>query len=97
MVSELSPVTLRNFPNPGARTTIEYALSEGGAVSLEVFDVQGRRVERRSLGVRPAGDGQVEFDGAGRPAGLYLYRIEVTDPQTGALRATRQGRMVILN
>ncbi len=97
VVSELAPVTLRNFPNPGARTTIEYALSEGGAVSLEVFDVQGRRVERRSLGVRPAGDGQVEFDGAGRPAGLYLYRIEVTDPQTGALRATRQGRMVILN
>lgn len=94
---ELPAVRLRNFPNPGSRTTIEYSLAEGGAVSLEVFDVQGRRVERRDLGVRAAGDGLVEFDGAGRAAGLYLYRLEVTDPASGALRATRQGRMVILN
>ncbi len=87
---------LRSHPNPGAKTTIEYALAQGGAVSLEVYDVQGRLVERRSLGVRPAGSGQVEFDGAGRAAGMYLYHVQVADPTTGALRPVGSGRMIIL-
>lgn len=88
---------LRSHPNPGTKTTIEYTLEQGGAVSLEVYDVQGRLVERRSLGVRPAGGGQVEFDGGGRTAGIYLYRVQVADPTTGALRSVGGGRMIILD
>ena len=88
---------LRSHPNPGTKTTIEYTLAQGGAVSLEVYDVQGRLVERRALGARPAGNGQVEFDGAGRSAGMYLYRVQVTDPTTGALRSVGSGRMIILD
>lgn len=87
---------LRSHPNPGTKTTVEYTLAQGGAVSFEVYDVQGRLVERRSLGVRPAGSGQVEFDGAGRPAGMYLYQVQVADPTTGALRPVGSGRMIII-
>jgi hypothetical protein len=88
---------LRSHPNPGTKTTIEYTLAQGGVASLDVFDVQGRLVERRALGMRPAGGGQVEFDGAGRAAGIYLYRVQVADPTTGALRPVGSGRVIILD
>jgi hypothetical protein len=88
---------LRSRPNPGTKTTIEYTLAQGGVVSLEVYDVQGRLVEHRSLGVRPAGSGQVEFDGAGRSAGMYLYQVQVADPTTGALHPVGSGRVIILD
>jgi len=88
---------LRNYPNPGSRTTIAYSLAEPGAALLEVYDVQGRLVERRPLGLQPAGDGRIEFDGSDRPAGIYLYRLQVTDPASGAVRSTRGGRMIIVN
>lgn len=88
---------LRSHPNPATKTTIDYSLAQAGAVSLEVYDVQGRLVERRALGAQPAGSGQAEFDGVGRAAGLYLYRVQVADPTTGALRPVGSGRVVILN
>ncbi len=87
---------LRSRPNPAAKTTIDYTLAQGGVIELEVYDVQGRRIERTSGGLQPAGDGQIEFDGAGRPAGIYLYRVSVTDPTTGALQPVGTGRMIIL-
>jgi hypothetical protein len=88
---------LQSHPNPGTRTTIEYMLAQGGAVSLEVYDAQGRLVERRSLGAQPAGSGQIEFDGRGRPAGIYLYQVQVVDPTTGTTRPVGNGRMIILD
>lgn len=90
-------LVLRSYPNPGARTTIEYALAQSASVTLEIFDVQGRRIERRALGLQPAGPGQVEVDSAKRPAGIYLYRLEVSDPVSGAVQSSRYGRMVVLN
>jgi hypothetical protein len=67
---------LGNFPNPAPRSTVRFALPEPSAVSFEVFDVTGRLVTRRELGVLPAGERDVFFDGSTRPAGMYLYRTE---------------------
>lgn len=88
---------LRNYPNPGVRTTIEYSLAQPGFVTMDVFDVAGRLVEHRSLGSRPAGPAQTEFDGAELPGGVYLYRLQVSDPGTREIRDTQQGRMIIVN
>jgi hypothetical protein len=88
---------LHNFPNPAPRTTLQYLLRQSGAVTLDVFDIQGRRIESRPLGLRPPGVGQVDFSGSGRPNGIYLYQIRVTDPASGSVYSTQNGRMVIVN
>jgi hypothetical protein len=84
------------FPLPGLRPSIRYALARQSAVLLRVFDVSGRVVETRRLGVQPAGPASVDFDGSRHSAGVYMYRLDIEDPQTGALRKTLAGRMVVL-
>jgi hypothetical protein len=71
------------FPNPpGGGTTLAWDLARGGAVSVEVFTVSGRRVWRSDLGGRSEGPGSLFWDGrdaGGRPAaaGVYLALVRV--------------------
>jgi hypothetical protein len=71
----------QNAPNPFNPTTrIPFELSRGGRVSLEVYDVAGRRVRRVLDGTFPAGSHAAEWDGrddSGQPAssGVYFYRM----------------------
>jgi hypothetical protein len=72
----------QNYPNPfNPTTTIAYTLSEQGYVSLDVFDLLGRRVRTLINGFELAGHYQCTFDareGFGRAisSGLYLYRLQ---------------------
>jgi hypothetical protein len=87
-----------NAPNPFRSTTmIRYALDRPGEVSLEVFDLAGRRVARDALGMQPAGSRQHAFTAKGLGTGLYLYRIRVAEPGTGAVRSTRSGKMMLVD
>ena len=73
-------VLLGNRPNPFRRTTsIRFALPSATATRLEVFDLQGRVVATRDLGMLAAGEQSVSFDGAGLTPGLYLYRLRMGD------------------
>jgi hypothetical protein len=65
-------------------------------VTLEVFDVGGRLVERRDLGLQHAGVREASLDGRGHGAGVYLYRIKALDPANGTLRAALNGKAVLL-
>ncbi len=76
------------YPNPFVRsTTLGYVLPEPGHVTLEVFDVLGRRVARLVDDPRPAGRHEVLWDAAGLSSGTYLVR----------LRANEQGATVKLS
>ena len=72
---------LQNQPNPFTSTTdVRIGLPANGDVSLEVFDVGGRRVRTQSLMQQPAGWQRVRFDGRndrGQPltSGVYFYRV----------------------
>ena len=46
-----------------------------GTVGLEVYDIGGRRVSHRDLGLREAGSQQALFNARGMPSGLYFYRL----------------------
>lgn len=82
--AELGRATLeQNAPNPfNPRTEIRFALPAGGRVTLDVFDVSGRRVcsllhERRM----EAGEHVVPWtglddDGRTLASGVYFYRLE---------------------
>ncbi len=66
----------QNYPNPFNPTTvIEYQLPEVTEVSIEIYNIVGQRVKELLLGQKEAGYHKVEFNGAGLPSGIYLYKI----------------------
>jgi serine protease AprX len=63
-------------PNPFSdRTRFSYQLAEPGMVSLEVFDMMGRKVKTVVNGEQGAGWHEQAFDGTALPAGTYLFKL----------------------
>ena len=81
----------QNYPNPfNPETQIRFQIGQPQHVTLDVFDLLGRRVRRLIDAPRPAGAHQIVWDarddaGLPAPSGLYLYRI-----QAGAFTATQK-------
>ncbi len=66
----------QNFPNPfNPATTIRYDLARTGRVTLEVFDLLGRRITTLVDGEQPVGTHAVTFDARDLASGVYLYRL----------------------
>jgi len=87
---------LGNYPNPfNPSTVIRYALPEDGVVTLKVFDILGRSVATRPLGVQTAGIKEVSFDATGLSSGLYLYQLQLASP-SGHVSVTRTGKMSVV-
>ena len=88
---------LGNAPNPFRSTTvIRYALARAGDVTLQIFDLQGRLVSTRPLGIRQPGEGTASFTSSGLRPGVYLYRLRVLDPETRAEIASLPGKMLLV-
>jgi len=73
------PVEFRlhqNYPNPfNPATVISYELPTASDVTLEVFDMLGRRVALLVDESQSAGTHTAEFDASNLASGVYLYRI----------------------
>jgi hypothetical protein len=75
-------LTLGSHPNPlSGATTISYALPVAGEASVEIFDIQGRKIMTLAGGHHEAGYHTVAWDGhdsENRPAvsGVYFCRLE---------------------
>jgi len=69
-----SVVTLaRNYPNPfNPVTTLEFSVPSRMEVTLEVYDLLGRRVASLLHGDITPGTHRVVFDGEGLASGMYL-------------------------
>ena len=83
----LSTTTLSgNYPNPfSAASEIHFHLSAPGPVTLDVYDLLGRRVATLVSGVLGPGDHRVRFEAGTLPNGLYVYRLKT---RTGSLTRT---------
>ena len=76
----------QNYPNPfNPATTITFALPEAGPVTLEIFDISGRRIVG-AYGNTPLSAGWHAFTWDGRndagvpvASGMYLYRLQAGD------------------
>ena len=65
-----------NYPNPfNPVTTIRFGTPEAAAVTLVVYDLLGREVERLVDGSVAAGRHTVTFEAGDLPSGLYVYRL----------------------
>ncbi|MBT8401446.1 MAG: T9SS type A sorting domain-containing protein, partial [Rhodothermia bacterium] len=66
-----------NYPNPFRNvTTIRYTLPSAQAVTVEVFDLLGRRVMTLVDGMSAPGIQSVNIDGKELAGGLYVYRLK---------------------
>ena len=55
--------------------TLEYSLLAASDVSIEVYDIAGRRVATVERGMRDAGDHAASWDARGVSRGMYFYRL----------------------
>lgn len=78
------------YPNPFRTTaTLTLSLPSPESVTLAVFDVLGRRVLTRDLGVQPAGESRHALDGSRLPAGVYFVRATTASGQQATRRVVR--------
>jgi hypothetical protein len=65
-----------NYPNPfNPQTTIRFGLPEAGFVTLDVYDMLGRRVATLVNSTMSAGYHTVNFGSTSLSSGIYFYRI----------------------
>jgi hypothetical protein len=85
----------QNYPNPfNPSTKIKYTISSVGTslmkfVQLKIFDVLGNEITTLVNEEKPAGEYEVEFNGASLPSGIYFYQMNA-----GEFTETR--KMVLL-
>jgi len=81
---------LHNYPNPfRSLTTIGYNAPRAGEVTLEVFDLLGRKVKTLENGFVSAGRHQVAFEASGLSPGMYVFQLSVGDAvETGMMTLT---------
>ncbi len=83
-------VLSQNFPNPfNAQTTIKYSLPIASHVTIDIFDILGRKISTLAQGRQLAGSHAVIWDASGTASGIYFYRIDAN-----GYKETRQ--MVLL-
>jgi hypothetical protein len=86
---ETSALKLRNVPNPfSGTTTIGFELPQAADVSLEIYDLAGRRVAVLHDGALPAGPHQIDWsgsraDGGHAASGVYFYQLRMGDVVAG--------------
>ena len=80
----------QNYPNPfNPETVISFRLPERSDVTLEVYDLLGRRVATLVDDQFSAGTYQVNWDATEQASGVYIYRLE-----SGGYAETRQMTLI---
>lgn len=81
---------LYNYPNPfNSITTIRYELHQAADVTIEIYDLLGRKVESLLAGKQDAGQLSITWDAGDLPSGVYFCRLHA-----GVVHVS--GRMLLL-
>ncbi len=66
-----------NYPNPfNNSTVISYELPRAGIVTLDIYDILGRKITSLENSYKQAGQHSVLWQADGLSSGVYLYRLE---------------------
>lgn len=74
----------QNMPNPHrGHTAIPLLLHQSGALTLRLFDLQGREVHHKAYGVFASGEHRLELDleALGLPVQPYAYQVELVNAE----------------
>ena len=84
-----------NYPNPfRLRTLVQFDLHAPAEVSIEVFDLLGRRVATvPAQQMQPATGHRARIEAEGLSSGMYLYQVKV---QTGESTVVKTGKMLLV-
>ncbi len=67
----------QNYPNPfNPATSISCQLPQPAEITLQVYDMLGRQVALQRLGLQPAGELEILFDGSRLTSGVYFYSVQ---------------------
>ncbi len=67
----------QNYPNPfNPKTTIPFAITRSGHVSLKIFNLLGEEVASLVNDNLPAGTYNIEWDASSFSSGIYFYRLQ---------------------
>jgi hypothetical protein len=87
---------LGSYPNPAvSEASIRYVQPEVSDVTLEVYDVKGRLVDREFVGRQKAGVQQTALRYQGR-SGIHFYRLNFVNPNNGHSLATLAGKVMLI-
>ncbi len=71
------------YPNPfSSSSRISYTLAEPDMVSIEVYDILGRKVVALAGDIQGAGQHAVMFDGINLPEGIYYAKLKTSSAQS---------------
>ena len=67
-----------NYPNPfNPKTVINYQLTMNNEISINIYDVSGRKIETLVNEFKTAGTHKILWNASPYPSGIYFYRLEV--------------------
>ena len=66
----------QNFPNPfNPTTSLSFTIPASGEVSITIYDIQGREIERLVEGRHQAGTHEISWNASDLPSGIYFARL----------------------
>ncbi|RPH95142.1 T9SS C-terminal target domain-containing protein [candidate division KSB1 bacterium] len=69
------------YPNPfNAMTVLPLMLNRPTPISIELFDISGRRVTAFHYSLLPVGEHRILLDLSGLPSGIYMSKIDGCEP-----------------
>lgn len=76
-------VLYQNYPNPfNIETNIKFALPKSANVTVEIFDLLGRKVKTLVQDERfEPGERVIKFRAGELPSGVYIYRVKAGEFQ----------------
>ena len=85
-----------NYPNPfNPVTTIQFELDRPAVVTVEIYDLLGRKVQSLPATTFAAGPGTIRVDANDISSGMLLYKVQAQS-SVGQEVLVRTGRMVLL-
>ncbi|MGE5458478.1 MAG: aryl-sulfate sulfotransferase [Methanococcaceae archaeon] len=67
----------QNYPNPfNPSTEINYALPELSFVTVEIYDILGRKIKSLINSMQEAGLHHINFDASNLTSGIYFYKLD---------------------
>jgi hypothetical protein len=87
----------QNYPNPfNPTTSIRYSVAHDSRVTLRIYNAIGQLVSTVADQQVAAGSHSAEVDMSVFPSGIYIYRIEATNPQSASPIFTQTRKMALV-